>query len=186
MGRVLRTYQLIAHSATVHPAIEIACSVEVQAGVLTLEYMVEGAVGHLSLPTAQAPARRDKLWQRTCFEAFLKQQGATGYAEFNFSPSGEWAAYQFDGYREGMAPHDVEGLSIATSKTDNGGRGQLKLSATVALAQNLRFPLRIGLSAVIEETDGTKSYWALNHPPGQPDFHHPDCFALTLEAPQRT
>jgi len=42
---------------------------------------------------------------------------------------------------------------------------------------------RIGLSAVIEETDGTKSYWALRHPPGKPDFHHPDCFALTLGAP---
>ena len=43
-------------------------------------------------------------------------------------------------------------------------------------------PLSIGLSAVIEETDGTKSYWALRHPPGPPDFHHPDCFALELPA----
>ena len=43
--------------------------------------------------------------------------------------------------------------------------------------------VKIALSAVIEETDGTKSYWALRHPPGAPDFHHPDCFALTLEAP---
>ncbi len=42
---------------------------------------------------------------------------------------------------------------------------------------------KLALSAVIEETDGTKSYWALRHPPGAPDFHHPDCFALTLEAP---
>jgi hypothetical protein len=41
----------------------------------------------------------------------------------------------------------------------------------------------LGLSAVIEETDGHKSYWALRHPPGKPDFHHPDCFALELPAP---
>ena len=41
----------------------------------------------------------------------------------------------------------------------------------------------VALSAVIEETDGAKSYWALAHPPGPPDFHHPDCFALTLPAP---
>jgi len=40
----------------------------------------------------------------------------------------------------------------------------------------------IGLAAVIEELDGTKSYWALAHPPGAPDFHHADCFALTLPA----
>jgi len=42
---------------------------------------------------------------------------------------------------------------------------------------------KLGLSAVIEEADGTKSFWALAHPPGRPDFHHPDCFALTLGAP---
>lgn len=41
----------------------------------------------------------------------------------------------------------------------------------------------LGLSAVIEETDGTKSYWALRHPPGPTDFHHADCFALELAAP---
>ena len=39
---------------------------------------------------------------------------------------------------------------------------------------------RLGLAAVIEETDGNRSYWALAHPPGDPDFHHSDCFALAL------
>ena len=29
------------------------------------------------------------------------------------------------------------------------------------------------------------SYWALAHPPGKPDFHHPDCFALELPAARR-
>jgi len=38
----------------------------------------------------------------------------------------------------------------------------------------------LGLSAVIEETSGRKSYWALAHPPGKPDFHHTDSFALEL------
>ena len=36
---------------------------------------------------------------------------------------------------------------------------------------------RLGLSALIEETSGRKSYWALAHPPGKADFHHSDCFA---------
>jgi len=36
------------------------------------------------------------------------------------------------------------------------------------------------LSAVIEDDDGAFSYWALRHPPGKPDFHHPDAFALML------
>jgi hypothetical protein len=33
---------------------------------------------------------------------------------------------------------------------------------------------------VIEEVDGGLSYWALAHPPGKPDFHDPNCFALEL------
>jgi len=39
---------------------------------------------------------------------------------------------------------------------------------------------RLGLSALIEEPSGHKSYWALAHPPGKADFHHPDCFAHEL------
>jgi hypothetical protein len=42
-------------------------------------------------------------------------------------------------------------------------------------------PLRLALSAVIEEDGGMLSYWALKHPPGKPDFHHPDAFALEIE-----
>ena len=40
---------------------------------------------------------------------------------------------------------------------------------------------KLNLAAVIEERDGTKSYWAIAHPPGdRPNFHHPACFAATL------
>jgi hypothetical protein len=40
---------------------------------------------------------------------------------------------------------------------------------------------RLGLAAILEEQDGTKSYWALAHPDAEkPDFHHPDCFAAQL------
>ena len=38
----------------------------------------------------------------------------------------------------------------------------------------------IGLSAVIEEIDGTKSYWALAHGKGPPDFHNSACFDYRL------
>ena len=53
------------------------------------------------------PARADKLWRSTCFEAFLKSDGMEAYREWNFAPSGNWAAYDFSGYREGMGQADV-------------------------------------------------------------------------------
>ena len=36
----------------------------------------------------------------------------------------------------------------------------------------------------MKDVDGGISYWALAHPPGKPDFHHPDSFALTLPPPE--
>jgi hypothetical protein len=39
-------------------------------------------------------------------------------------------------------------------------------------------PIYPPLAAVIEDTRGDKSYWALAHPPGKADFHHSDTFAL--------
>ena len=106
--------------------------------------------------------------------------GAT-YTEFNFAPSTQWAAYRFGDYRSGMtvaseidAPH-IEAQSNAAS---------YKLQASLELDHLPDFPgeapWRLGLSAVIEETSGHISYWALAHPSGQADFHHSDCFAVAL------
>jgi excinuclease ABC subunit B len=39
---------------------------------------------------------------------------------------------------------------------------------------------RLAVATVVEARDGGLSYWALRHPLGPPDFHHPDGFALQL------
>ena len=53
------------------------------------------------------------------------------------------------------------------------------LGATIAIPADTNWEL--GLSAVLEEKDGTKSYWALAHPlEEKPDFHDPGCFAARL------
>ena len=146
-------------------------------GRMSLRYRLNGPISVLAIPPARDFARRDNLWQHTCFEAFIATEA--GYLEFNLSPSTEWAAYRFAAYREGMAELDVEPPRIRVTR----GEHALELRAELALPEGLT-PTRLGLSAVIEETDGTKSYWALRHPPGEkPDFHHPDCFAIELPAP---
>jgi hypothetical protein len=131
-------------------------------------------------PTYRPRNREDGLWKTTCFELFVMPVDGPNYVEFNFSPSGSFAAYAFDGYRSGMRPADIEGAWDADDVTWDG-RYQMTI-APLSLDWGEK-DWKLALSAVIEETDGTKSYWALRHPPGAPDFHHPDCFALTLEAP---
>ena len=147
-------------------------------GHLVLTYAVTGKISDLSLPAVTAPARTDELWRHTCFEVFLRASPSAAYREFNFAPSTRWAAYRFDAYREGMAALEVEAPKIEVRSTAELFELQvaLQLAGTPA-----RAALRLALSAVIEETNGRKSYWALAHPPGKPDFHHADGFALELQ-----
>lgn len=148
---------------------------------LLLHYLVAGKTGDLHLPPVTTPGRADGLWQRTCFEAFVRAEPDTAYYEFNFSPSTQWAAYRFSGYRSGMSIANV--ISAPRLEVKSNGEGY-QLQATLAL-DRLRDlpsdkPWRLGLSAVIEETSGGKSYWALAHPAGKADFHHADCFTQEL------
>lgn len=140
--------------------------------LLNLTYSIFGELGLASFPPAQACDRTDQLWKRTCMEAFVG--AGQGYCEFNFSPSTQWAAYRFDAHRMGMRDAEVDAPSITWRM--EGKQGQLH--ATLRLPQDASGPL--GLSAIIESKDGTRSYWALAHPPGAPDFHHPACFAAQL------
>ena len=128
-----------------------------------------------AIPKLSEPWRADELWRTTCFEAFLRPAGAESYREWNFAPSGNWAAYDFSKHRQGMTRAEVSAPPYIRME-DNFT--WWTVGATIAVEADRQWQL--GLSALIEETDGTKSYWALAHPPGEPDFHHADCFAAQL------
>lgn len=149
------------------------------AGIFALKYLLEGDVGRLQIPTVGAPRRADKLWQHTCFEAFIATRDGASYHELNFAPSGEWAMYRFSAYREGMTV--VEAAPCIAARHD---KQRLVLEATVDLRALNGFgnsaKLRLALSAAIEESNGRLSYWALAHPSDKPDFHHADSFTLAL------
>ena len=150
---------------------------------LQMTFRLDGDIRRIRVPPPAVPRIATQLWRHTCFEAFIAVEGQPAYHEFNFAPSGEWAVYAFSGYRNGgplanemMRPH------IAVRTTDS----RLELDALVRLdglsANHPRASLRIGLSAVIEASDGL-SYWALRHPADKPDFHDAAGFALLLEPP---
>ncbi len=147
---------------------------------LWLRFHAEGPLDALILPDPAPPIRADGLWKTTCFEAFLRVPGSPAYIEFNLSPSGAWAAYRFDDYRAALADLPLaEVPDIGCDASDS----HFALEAVLALPPEwAEQPLALGLSAVIEEVGGYKSYWALAHPRGAPDFHHKDCFAAQLGA----
>ncbi len=123
---------------------------------------------------AEQPARSENLWETTCLEAWLRVPGSDAYREWNFAPSGNWAAYDFTSHRDGRSDAEVGAPYVRLE--DN--MTWWALGATIPVAAQ---PWELGLSAILEEKDGTKSYWALAHPEGdKPDFHDPACFTARL------
>ena len=167
--------ELVLHRQTPAAAVRgvRALAARSPGGLLALRYRIEGDLDRLRIPAPRAPAVREQLWQHSCCEAFVGAAGAASYREFNFSPSGEWAAYAFQSYRQGE-PWPAPDPGIEVRKTP----GELELHARIPAPPGR---LRVALCAVIEDGGGALSYWALRHPAGKPDFHHPDAFALELE-----
>ncbi len=150
---------------------------------LRLAYTIAGNMAALRVPAATGPGPADGLWQHTCLEAFVAAEGDAAYREFNFSPSGQWAAYRFAGERQ---------RDTTTAPDLPAPVMQLAITPTL-LTMSVHLPLaalpsstahvELALCAVIEEHDGRLSYWALQHPQARPDFHHPAGRTLRLALP---
>jgi hypothetical protein len=152
----------------------VTCTLQRHGARLDLLYTIAGEQGALLLPPRTVPARTDALWRTTCLELFVGGEG-DAYREFNFSPSGQWAAYAFGARRTEMTefPMDIP-PGIGVREEEDASFVSVQLPGVGAAA------LRLGITAVIEEKDGTKSYWALRHGGNAPDFHDPDCFVAQL------
>jgi hypothetical protein len=174
------------HALKLHPDSRSLAATRVEVGIarpradrLVLSYIVTGKMSDVRLPPVMTPARADELWRHTCFEAFVRASSGAGYYEFNFAPSTEWAAYRFDSYRSGMrvvAEIGAPAIEMRPGPDSTTLQAELELDRLPDLPPEASW--RLGLSALIEDISGGKSYWALAHPPGKPDFHHADCFAL--------
>lgn len=145
-------------------------------------YIMTGEITRLQVPEPQAPRFADNLWRHTCLELFVARRGEPAYYEFNFSPSGEWAAYAFSDYRQRLTLEPKPSLDphVTVCRSED----KLELDAVVALDtlfNDASAPFALGLSAVIEDDRHALAYWALTHPLDKPDFHHRDTFALELD-----
>ena len=166
------------HPTSVDPGVDtIEVTVErATHGLLTLRYTVTGALDRIVRPAAARPDRTDGLWQSTCFELFLRREGEAAYREFNFAPSGRWAAYQFTGYREGMVQAPLPAPPQIQVRAQ-GGRFDMEVTLDAALEDA---PYAMNITAILESQAGERSFWAAKHPVGEPDFHDPGCFIHRL------
>ncbi|MDR3054506.1 MAG: DOMON-like domain-containing protein [Zoogloeaceae bacterium] len=144
---------------------------------LRLDYRLTGDLSTLILPTPQTPLDPQRLWAHTCCEIFLAQPASPAYREYNFSPSGQWAAYGFSAYRQKSAWENPPAPRMEWRREND----ELLLQVTLPVAAFLSTASpQLALSVVLEFTDGRLAYYALQHPAGAPDFHHRSSFTLNL------
>ncbi len=137
-------------------------------------YRAIGDISRLDIPPPASPERTDELWNATCFELFVGGEGSR-YREYNLSPSGVWAAYEFDDYRFGRTdvPVRIEVEILRNPKC---------LTLIAKVESEFSVPANVGMTAVIKETDGVIRYWSTVFAPGKPDFHADAVRSLLFDA----
>ncbi len=172
---------LRCHPAQPCPGVD---ALEAQAGLeddaVVLTFQLRGDLERLRIPGLGPIRRAERLWEGTCFEAFLRPAGGEAYVELNLAPSAAWAAYAFDAYRRGMRD-----LDLAPDLRLKRGKDLVALRVRVPLAD---LPgcaeasgLEVNLAAVVQEAGGGLSHWCLQPCGERPDFHAPEGFVLRLE-----
>jgi len=155
-------------------------------GRLTVEFDLRGDLARLQLAPASAAARRrSELWRHTCFELFAGRHADHGYLEFNFAPSGDWAAWAFSDYRSGARELEAVHVGVSTGGVDAGHwrlRAQAEFTAAHDFADTAGRSVIwwLNLAAVIEAVDGSLTYWAAHHAGVRPDFHDRASFCVPL------
>ncbi|MGH2413387.1 MAG: DOMON-like domain-containing protein, partial [Microcystaceae cyanobacterium] len=147
---------------------------------LTIRYAILGHLAELVIPApTDKPARKNKLWQETCFEFFLAPKNSPQYWEFNLSPAGHWNVYRFVAYRQEMqAKMAVNSLSFIVQNQEDALLLMLELDLDKLVLTD-QF-LQVAISAVIKPKNGELAYWALIHCAPQADFHRRDSFLIEL------
>jgi len=162
------------------PGLKITGNIARHSNTLIIRYTLLGPPGELVIPPkVYPPARKNELWEETCFEFFLGIKNSPQYWEFNLSPSGHWNVYRFAAYRQGMQ-EEMALTSLPFSIQNQPDSLSLALDLDLDKIVQADQALEAAISAVIKPKEGEVSYWALTHPGPQADFHRRDSFMVEL------
>ena len=164
------------------PARKITGTIGRRANTLSLGYTLLGNLSELSIPApGESPGRKNRLWEETCLEVFLGEEGSERYWEFNLSPAGHWNVYRFPSYRKEMREEPAFTSLPFRVRTE---REALKVSLDVELGKIIpaERTIEVAVGTVVKTIAGETSHWALVHPGPRPDFHRRDGFTLNIPA----
>lgn len=174
----MKSFDLIPFTVDTAPDIEITGAIARESNQLRVTYQLTGASQIIIPESVPNPKRQYDLWEHTCMELFIQPQG-TSYWEFNLSPAGHWNVFRLPDYRQNIGEElTYDALPFTLSRQADSLQIDLAIELDKITAPEQK--LKVGITSVIEDRDSRLSYWALNHPGKEADFHHRDSFAIDL------
>jgi hypothetical protein len=167
-------------SAGLLPSLKITGNIGRRSKTLAISYAFLGPLREVLIPApVDVPARKNALWEETCFEFFLGVKNSEQYWEFNLSPAGHWNVYSFKSYRQGMQEEAAfASLPFSIERQPDALRLSLEIDLGKIILTDQK--LKVGISAVIKPSNGELTYWALTHKCPEADFHLRESFILEL------
>jgi hypothetical protein len=142
-------------------------------------FTLSGDTTTIQWPPPTGVTQGSDLWKQTCFELFLATAHSSEYWEYNFSPSRQWAIYAFTDYRQ---PAPISLTHVPTIDPPQRSATAFALQAHFTLEPPLiKQPLIMGVSAIIQTTDGQRHFYALRHCSTKPDFHMRASFIVEMD-----
>ena len=173
------SFSLIPFDRDNSPLISLAGYIDRRNNKLKIDYKLLGTSQTIIPTVANQPIRQFDLWEHTCFEFFLGIKNTKKYWEFNLSPAGHWNVFRFPKYRHNIA-EEMTFKELPVRVLQYSDELQLNLEIDLDLIITAKQSLEVGITAVIEDTQGKISYWALTHLKNEADFHDRDSFILDL------
>lgn len=126
---------------------------------------------NLSQKTSLIGLRKDKLWESTVFECFLKKIGGEGYFEIHLDLDLNWNVYWLSHYR---SPLELSEQIQIFQPSVISNREQTIVQMTLCLDRlhSLTKHQWSYLNPVIWEENGSKWHFSPSHPAKKPDFHN--------------
>lgn len=172
-------FTLIPYKEENAPTISIETEINENKDSLFVSYRIKQGCPLIDFGKASPnKARVLKLWEKTCFELFIKNE-RNEYVEFNFSPNFEWNCFYFKKLGDPLLEWDQMAslaIDILLSADHFFLFAQIKKELFPKGFFDKKTNLTAGITSVIKEKTGSMSYWALSHADTRPNFHHFDSF----------
>jgi hypothetical protein len=162
---------------------EVLFSADYSTESLNLSYKIKGNIGQVMLDNIfDSPQRIIGLWEKTCFEFFIKNKNSNEYIEFNFGSGNEWNMFIFEKIRGELKEYPTSYTpKISISNTNKEINILIKLPTKIfPIHFFIKEEMNYSPTTIIKTSETDILHFASIHPQNKLDFHRYESFDQSL------